>query len=72
MKVIKPGNPDKIPVNRTYRGTCPNCDCEFEFETKEITYDHQKEEAFVCCPECNQKCTMTKCYVRYEGEIRFF
>ena len=65
MKIVKEGNPDKLKP--TYRSTCSNCDCVFEFKKSELkTYypDHrngydprEKSYSYIECPTCNNRIT---------------
>ena len=61
MKIITPG---ALPQEKTYRTTCTNCGCVFEFKRKEAkrSPDQRDGDALVIpCPtsECNTQCWVT-------------
>lgn len=55
MKVLKHGSTFKFHdyVSKTYRATCHNCGCEYEFRGTEIIEDYYGELRLPRCPECN-------------------
>lgn len=56
MKVIKHGDTKSIaPEIVTKRVTCPNCGCEFEYDSDDVLHD-MHNNAHVNCPECGCFC----------------
>lgn len=48
MKIIKKGK--RRIVSR--RKTCPNCECEFEYEKRDVRYEQQDDHPWLFCPHC--------------------
>ena len=75
MKIIKEGNIEK-------KVTCSYCNCEYEYNAKDICEDYQffdynliyptnyeqKVSKFVCCPECGEKYYIRKDIKPFVGD----
>ncbi|MDE6285013.1 MAG: hypothetical protein K2M17_04635 [Bacilli bacterium] len=64
MEIIKPGNINKVVGHRKYEGICPDCDCEFIFEDKDVTSDQKERDSWVHCPTCGHVISMTSTNVK--------
>ena len=75
MKIIKEGNIEK-------KVTCSYCNCEYEYDVKDICDEYQTltcsfyyptnyeriVRKFVCCPECGEKYYIRKDIKSFEGD----
>lgn len=75
MKIIKEGNIEK-------KVTCSYCNCEYEYNVKDICEDYQTSDysliyptnyerivrKFVCCPECGEKYYIRKDIKPFVGD----
>lgn len=63
MKVLKPGDPEKIDRIRSSHGpartvVCGSCDCIFEVElgNREVYYNYYDDNLIATCPCCGRSC----------------
>lgn len=57
IQIIKNGNEDKNVVKKRIlfnnKITCPKCDCEFQFDSEDLTFQVIHSAYFVECPWCS-------------------
>lgn len=63
MEIIKKGNINNVPGHRRYKGVCPDCDCEFGFEEREILHDQRDGDSWVHCPTCGKPLCITSRHI---------